>query len=1153
MFDEYSQALFRDFPEFDGLSRENATRTLSAAYLSVIRHRVNGPDGGTGQSGAEQPYLRRLANTLFFHVVLREDHVQADRQAAAFVAAESLALMADYLVVDQESHGKAAVYGRSAERFARVESALLYLFSQYDACAGAVLRVSSGLGVEPTLADQAADWALTRLEQLCRRELHPTLDANFPFITRDGPTLSAEDLEQDTVARLYGELGRVSIGFTGWLGGTNGDLSLETTTRRLEDVLDALAPDPATPDAGPIGYEFGRIFHLCTLLRLCWPTLRDRALLHVVPSPSRGDRNRGRYRKYLQARAVGDIHMSGRPVLWPSALAYVKECILGDTKHAVVSMPTGSGKSFIAELAVSQAVSDGWALYLAPTNALTEQVRMDLRGGLRELRTEVFAYVGDQEYSILEADRVVEMPVNSVAVMTPEKCSLALRLSPEAFETCRLVVFDECHLLGDSGSTRGPLAELVLTQLMLRAVDCRFLLMSAIVQNPNELARWIEDATGGNGRALTVRWRPTRTLRTVLGIDYESFQESRVRAEAELRELPDRRRNQAFGANCAVAASLQGAWQSQDEADYTIARLECNAKLSVHRTRVGNGWHYEVDPGSWVNATATSLATRLVQQGIQTLVFTPASKHYPFSNGGKVVLTRDVLASLPDAPSLVRACATLAEYELGCRSQVFELLARGVAVHTSLMLETEKIGSETMFRRRGAPVMFATGTLAQGLNLPAVAVVIAGSRIGDPRGEDQLLVRRRRFSQLLNAAGRAGRAGFANQGLVVAIPDRPVSFRDFDDVLRVRQQVDYLQQSDDSVSVESGLDAFLDSVCENTLRSDQANDLELQIVSLLAGGDKGQLNPQPLLQRTFGAYLRRKAGKPDIEESNANHLMELGRQFIGETGAPPWLTVAAQRAGLNFFLTLAIVRAWERVREERDAEFVDWSVADWTEELLRVVVYIPPALLAQHLTPQRLGAVSAEFAVLRKKHADLFLVRTVDWDPPAQWLSAWGTVSGPLKAWMQGRSLREIASIMTGVAAEELPVERTQGKPIPKVLSVVGESWSALALIAGGLLAVAEQVLEGRVPLQLSCLPMCVKYGCDSPGTLAWFRFGVRLRRPSRLLASRLPPPQLQNDEELKSWVRSARGDWLASGSTEYGEDPDAKILAAVRSFITSY
>ena len=1126
MFDDYARSLFRDFPEFEGLSRENATRALSAAYLSIIEYRVNGSDGVTGQSGAEQPYLRRLANTLLFHVVLREDRQQDDRQAAAFVAAESIALMADYISVDQESHQESAVGLQSAERFARVESALLYLFAQYDACAGAVLRVPADLGPEPTLADQAADWAFARLEQLCRLKLHPMLDSEFPFAVRDGGTLSVEDLEQDTIARLYGELGRVSIGFARWLGGTNGDLPLETATRRLESLVDVLSPDPAS-QAGLTGYEFGRIFHLCTLLRLCWPALRDRALLHVVLNPPGGGQDR--YRRYLQARAVGDAKTSSRPVLWPSALAYVRACILGDTKHAVVSMPTGSGKSFIGELAVSQAVSDGWALYLAPTNALTEQVRGDLRRGLSELGTEVFAFIGDQEYSILEADRVVEVPVNSVAVMTPEKCSLALRLSPEAFETCRLVVFDECHLLGDSGSTRGPLAELVLTQLMLRAVDCRFLLMSAIVQNPNELARWIEDAAGGSGKAVTVRWRPTRTLRTVLGVDYGSLHRAAGRAKQELQKLPKHRKKLPFSANCAVAASLQGPWRTEDDPDYAIAPLECDATLSVHRTRIGDAWQYGLKPVSWVNGTAISLATKLVERGVQTLVFTPASKHYPFSNGQKVILSQDVLTSLPGNPPLVKACATLAEYELGGKSQVFALLENGVAVHTSLMLETEKIGSERMFRQQSAPLMFATGTLAQGLNLPAIAVIIAGSRIGNPRDDDRLLVQRRKFSQLLNAAGRAGRAGFANQGLVVAIPDRPVAFRDFDNILQVRQQVDYLQQSDDSVRVESGLDGFLDSVCENTLRSDQASDLELQVVSLLAGGDEKQLDPQPLLNRTFAAYLRRNVGKTDITRSNAEHLMELGTRFIRETGAPPWLTVAAQRAGLDFSLMLAISRAWEEVRPELDSGFLDWSVSNWTDELLRVVVRIPPALLGQCLTGQRLRSVSAEFRVLVERDADLFLVRAFDWTPPERWLSAWRSAVRPLRAWMGGRTLQEIASIISGFAREDVPFDRTQGKPIPKVLSVVGESWSGLALVAGGFLAVAEQVLEGEVPLPLSCLPMCVKYGCDSPGTLGWFRFGVRLRRPSRLLASRFPPPQLQNDEELRSWVRSARRRWLAS------------------------
>ena len=835
-------------------------------------------------------------------------------------------------------------------------------------------------------------------------------------------------------------------------------------------------------------------------------------------------------------------------MLWPSVLEYVRKSIIGGAQHVVVSMPTGSGKSFIAEIAVSQAVSQGWALYLAPTNALTEQVRGDLRAGLRALETDVRAFIGDHEYSVFSSDRVDDMPTNSVAVMTPEKCALALRLSPGAFANCRLVVFDECHLIGETGSSRGPVAELVLTQLMLRAPRSRFLLMSAILQNPEQLAEWVGTATGAKGTALTIKWRPTRTLRTVLGVEHDSFRKAVATARERLELMAQHRRKVPFNANYAVAASLHGAWRSKDEADYAVVPLDCQATLAVGRTLSNGAWKYSFRPESWVNATSISIARKLASSGIQTLVFTPASKHYPFANGGKVEFSQSVLEHMPTAPAIVETCKTLAEYELGCGSEVYELLAQGVAVHTSIMLETEKISSEAAFRARSAPLMFATGTLAQGLNLPAIAVVIAGTRIGDPRGQDSRIVQRRRFSQLLNAAGRAGRAGFSNQGIVVAVPDKPIIFRDFDDVLNARQQADYLQQSDDSVPVESGLQGFLDAICERTLRPDRATDLELQVISLLGGGDATQLDPHAVLHRTYASYLRRKAGAPEVTSQDAEQVVRMGRQFIADTGAPKWLPVAAQRAGLDFFLTLAIIRAWIRVRPEPQQGYADLAVTDWTHELVRVVMHIPPALLSQHLPKSGLKHVSRAFA---KLDDGLYDQRNFEWKPPQQWVAAWNTVIPPLLAWMQGGTVAEIASLVCECPIDEVTSDRRQGKPLPKALAVTGESWSSLALIAGGFLAVAEQVLDDAVPMALACLPMCIKYGCDSPETLAWFRFGVRLRRPSRLLAGRFPAPDLATDDALRSWVRSARRDWLRLHVTEDHHDPDKDVMGAIRSFIT--
>ena len=1147
MFDDHARSHFLDLPEFSGLTEMDCTRALTRAYFSIVQMRINGMSESPSQAEEEQVHLRRIANTLMFSVILNEVEVVSRRRSAAFVVAEAIALMADYIrSIESSESGRHTRHSQgSPERFARVESALLYLFSQYDACAGSVLRdVGRTDPATDSLADRAAERCFREIERLCRFELYQDIEYEVTFRPLAQEYLSVRELEEDTVARLYSELADIVREFSDWLCAGVGSAS--ACVERLDRIL-ALLGEKGEMAAPLTGNEFARIFHLCTLLKLCLPSLGERALVHVVPAPSAGDNSR--YRAYLQSRAVGSPSIGSRPLLWPSAMDYIRSAIVGDAQHVVVSMPTGSGKSFIAEIAISQAVGEGWALYLAPTNALTEQIRGDLRVGLRSMATDVRAFVGDREYNTLESDRVADMPSNAVAVMTPEKCSLALRLAPSAFDNCRLVVFDECHLLGDTGSTRGAAAELVLAQLMLRAARARLLLMSAIIQNPEELAEWIGKASGGMAKALTIKWRPTRTLRTVLGVGHEEFERASTRATRDLSVMPERRTRLTFGTSGVLAAGLRGAWQSQEDADYALLGFDCEILREVRRSKFGGGsWQYSTSDGGWVNGTAVSVARALANKNIQTLVFTPASKHYPFANGRKVEFETSVLRRLRSAPAVVGACKKIAEYELGCASEVFELLSKGVAVHTSTMLESEKIAAEAAFREGSAALMFATGTLAQGLNLPAIAVVIAGTNIGDSRGVERQTMERRKLSQLLNAAGRAGRAGFANQGIVIAVPDKPISFRGFNDVLSARRSADYLQQSDDSVAVDSGLRRFMDDLCERTLTSDTAGDLELQIVSLLGGGDKTQLEPHAVLRNTYAAHLREKSGSPGVSAADAEQVVVIGEQFIRNTGAPEWLTVAAQRAGIDFFLSYAIVQAWERVRNGRALDYDRLSVIDWARELIRLVVYVSPGLLVGYLPKAGLRHISPSFYDLDDS---LFLRCDLDEDAFRRWAAAWKTAIDPLLAWMRGASIVEIASVLRGCSVDEVVSSRGQGKPLPKALAVTGQAWGGLALIAGGLLSIVEQELDGEVPLALACLPMCLKYGCDSPMTLAWYRFGVRLRRPSRLLAERFrSSAEPTTDSELRAWVETARRAWLMSDG-EDEEEGDGEVIGAVRTFLT--
>jgi len=843
----------------------------------------------------------------------------------------------------------------------------------------------------------------------------------------------------------------------------------------------------------------------------------------------------------------------------------VTSCIAGDAEHAVVSMPTGSGKSFVAELALSRKVGIAWCLYLAPTNALTDQIRIDLRNALEPLGTEVLAFVGDQEYSLLKTDVVSEMPSNSVAVMTPEKAYLALRLYPEVFSTCKLVVFDECHLLGEAGSGRGVTAELALSQLMLRAPGISILLMSAIVQNPDDLAKWLEEATGGLSSTIRVPWRPTRTLRSALGVDTESAEESYKPARAKLKTLPDRRRNQKFSARYSIACGLQGAWQSSDEADYGIVTIPCEANLLASRRKnVLGKWEYFITADKWVNGSARRIAAFLAENAIPTLVFTPASKHYPFSNAESTELSKKCIASLEKTPKTVLTCCVLAEFEYGIESDVFTLINRGLSVHSSHMIETEKIASETAFRARATRVMHATGTLAQGLNLPAMAVVIGGTRIGDPRGEDVKVVEQRKLSQLLNAAGRAGRAGFANQGLVIAVPDEPLLLDSYAHVENLKSQLGYLEQSDNAVEINSGLEGFLDRVTQGALNTETASEVELQTIAVLSGGDEGQLSPVDVLRKSYAGYQRRANNQSDVNEQAAEHLIAIRDKFVNQEHVSEWVPIAAQRAGLDFFLTVALVNAWTRVRNEIGEEMLQWTVSEWTKELLRVISHVPPSILLRHYSLITLGRGSPKISTFGTDYRFQSITNR-DWNVNADWADGWLEVMRLLEPWMEGKPLVELASLITGTTPDEISSRRTTGsQPIPKTIAVINDLFSSLAILGGGMVAVAEQLFsefveQGNdafahgVPLALSCMPMCVKYGCDSPGSLAWFRFGVRLRRPSRLMCDAFPPPELDDDEALRDWVRRQRHEWLIGATDDSGEvfQENAAIFQAISEFIS--
>ena len=151
---------------------------------------------------------------------------------------------------------------------------------------------------------------------------------------------------------------------------------------------------------------------------------------------------------------------------------------------------------------------------------------------------------------------------------------------------------------------------------------------------------------------------------------------------------------------------------------------------------------------------------------------------------------------------------------------------------------------------------------------------------------------------------------------------------------------------------------------------------------------------------------------------------------------------------------------------------------------------------------------------------------------------------------MSGESYRVVASNLIRILEDDIGNERTSGsQPIPAVFKFIREVIEfGLALDAGCFLAVYEAAAESPAPIPepLAALPLCIRNGCDSLSTLAWFRFGLRERICAHELARRFPvPSELAEDILRAQWVRDTRRKWLTHADVD-----EAEILGAARTII---
>jgi len=216
----------------------------------------------------------------------------------------------------------------------------------------------------------------------------------------------------------------------------------------------------------------------------------------------------------IDPRIVAKLKEEGIETLYPPQEKAVGPALARE--NIVLAIPTASGKSLVAYLAILQAVlRGGKALYIVPLRALASEKHDDL-ARFESLGIKVGESTGDFD----EVDN--RLSKYDVIVATSEKVDSLIRHRAKWLQQLSVVVADEVHLINDPD--RGPTLEVILVKFKTFNPDAQLIALSATMRNSAELAEWL------GARLVQSDWRPV-PLRQGVYCDGEVFFTDNTRRE----------------------------------------------------------------------------------------------------------------------------------------------------------------------------------------------------------------------------------------------------------------------------------------------------------------------------------------------------------------------------------------------------------------------------------------------------------------------------------------------------------------------------------------------------------------------------------------------------------------------------------------------
>ena len=389
-------------------------------------------------------------------------------------------------------------------------------------------------------------------------------------------------------------------------------------------------------------------------------------------------------------------------------------------ESVLVAAPTGSGKTVVAEYAIDAALADGQrAFYTAPVKALSNQKFRDLSERL-----------GPHRVGLLTGDNSINGDAD-VVVMTTEVLRNMIYGRTHGLDSLGVVVLDEVHFLQDA--YRGPVWEEVIIHL---PPHVQLVCLSATVSNAVELADWISTVRGTTRPVLEDR-RPVRLENLFLVGDATNDRVHLLPTLVNGRPNPD-----------AVRIDDDGVRRGKN------AR---GAKGKAGRRRLYAPPRIDVvdllDERHMLPAIYFIFSRNQCDEAARGCLAAGAR----LTSGAE----RERIRELVDERLGGLDPADLAVLGFG---QFLAQLEAGIAAHHAGMVPPFKEVVEACFVEGLVKVVFATETLAVGINMPAKTVVI--EKLSKFTGDHHTFLTPGEYTQL---TGRAGRRGLDESGSAVVL------------------------------------------------------------------------------------------------------------------------------------------------------------------------------------------------------------------------------------------------------------------------------------------------------------------------------------------------------------------------------------------------